>query len=157
MIATLILSISAIAVGYAAAFAPGGTPEWAPWLLALGIPCSLGAIMALGATRGRRGVGPLRIPFAFVIAILIVGFGAALILPATETAGMTLWLGLPPRAAIIIYGVGLLPIVVLPVAYALTFATQTLTAEDIARVQELARQLRQESEQDSTTSPPARE
>jgi hypothetical protein len=48
-------------------------------------------------------------------------------------------MGLPARAAIVIYGVGLLPIVVLPIAYALTFETQTLSAEDVERVRVLAR------------------
>jgi hypothetical protein len=51
-----------------------------------------------------------------------------------------LWLGLPERAAIVIYGIGLLPIIVLPVAYALTFEAQTLSGEDVERVRELARE-----------------
>jgi hypothetical protein len=72
----------------------------------------------------------------------VIGFGAALALPATEGPLSTLWLGLPARAAIVIYGVGLLPIVVLPVAYALTFETQTLSAEDVERVRALARENR---------------
>jgi len=133
----LFCSIVAIAGGYAAAFRRAGPPGWAPWLLALGIPLALGAIMILGATRGRRGIGPLGIPFAFVVATLMVGFAAALALPATESALSRLWLGLPARAAIVIYGIGLLPIVVLPIAYALTFETQTLSAEDVERVREL--------------------
>jgi hypothetical protein len=136
----LFLAIAAIAAGYAAAFSPSGTPVWAAWLLALGIPVALGAIMILGAARGRRGIGPLKIPFAFVVLVLVIGFGAALALPATEGPLSTLWLGLPARAAIVIYGVGLLPIVVLPIAYALTFATQTLSAEDVERVRALARE-----------------
>ena len=44
---------------------------------------------------------------------------------------------MPARAAIVIYGVGLLPIIVLPVAYALTFETQTLSAGDVERVRAL--------------------
>ena len=136
---TLFAGIAAIALGYAAAFRPHGTPSWAPWLLALGIPAALGAIMILGATRADRGVGPLKIPFAFVILMLVIGFGAALALPAAEGPLSRLWLGLPARAAIVIYGVGLLPIFVLPIAYALTFETQTLSAEDLERVRELAR------------------
>jgi hypothetical protein len=136
---TLFTAIVAIALGYAAAFGSHGTPAWAPWLLAVGIPAALGAIMILGATRGGRGVGPLKIPFAFVILMLVIGFGAALALPATEGPLSRLWLGLPARAAIVIYGVGLLPIFVLPIAYALTFETQTLSAEDVERVRELAR------------------
>jgi hypothetical protein len=136
----LVLSLSAISVAYGAAFLPSGTPIWAPWLLALGIPVSIGAIMILGATRGRGGVGPLKLPFIFVVVTLAVGFGAALFLPANESADSTLWLGLPARAAIVIYGIGLFPIILLPVAYALTFETQTLTAEDLEKVRALARE-----------------
>jgi hypothetical protein len=135
----LFLGVVAIAIGYATAFRRGGAPAWAPWLLALGIPVTVGAIMILGAARGRRGIGPLKIPFAFVVAVLAIGFGAALALPATEGPLSKLWLGLPLRAAIVIYGVGLLPIFVLPIAYALTFETQTLNAEDVERVRELGR------------------
>ncbi len=100
----LFFGILAVAAGYLAAFSTSGTPVWAAWLLALGIPAALGAIMILGATRGRRGIGPLKIPFAFVVVVLV----------------------------------RLLPIVVLPIAYALTFETQTLSAEDVERVRALA-------------------
>ena len=142
----LVSGILAIAVGYAAAFLPEGAPPWAPWLLALGVPIALGAIMILGAARGRMGIGPLKYPFAFVVAVLAIGFCAALALPATESALSRLWLGLPARAAIVIYGIGLLPIIVLPVAYALTFEAQTLSAQDVERVRQLARENRGHSE-----------
>jgi hypothetical protein len=142
----LIAGIFAIAIGYAAAFLPGATPTWAPWLLALGIPMALGAIMILGAARGRMGIGPLKYPFAFVVAALVIGFCAALAIPATEGSLSKLWLGLPARAAIVIYGIGLLPIIVLPVAYALTFETQTLNSEDVERVRELGREYKTRSE-----------
>ncbi|HEY6090193.1 MAG TPA: hypothetical protein VD771_10445 [Gemmatimonadaceae bacterium] len=135
----LVTGLVAIAIGYAAAFFPGGTPPWAPWLLALGIPAALGAIMILGAARGRNGIGPLKYPFAFVVGVLAIGFCAALALPVTEGPLSRLWLGLPARAAIVIYAIGLLPIIVLPVAYALTFEAQTLSADDVERVRELAR------------------
>ena len=139
-VASLFVAVFAIAGGYAAAFSPNGAPPWAAWLLALGIPISLGAIMILGAARGGRGIGSLKIPFGFVVATLAVGFGAALALPASEGPLSSLWLGLPARAAIVIYGIGLLPIVVLPIAYALTFESQTLTASDVERVRQLARE-----------------
>jgi len=130
----LTLAMCAIAVGYASAFMKGGAPVWGPWLLALGIPAALGGIMVLGAARERGGVGRLAIPFAFVIATLVIGFSLALALPANEGPDSNLWLGLPARAAIVVYGIGLMPVVVLPVAYALTFETQTLNADDIERV-----------------------
>ena len=136
----LFVSILAIAIGYAGAFNKGGAPLWSPWLLAIGIPAALGAIMIIGAVRGTRGIGPLKFPFAFVILILVIGFGAALALPATEGQLSRLWLGLPARAAIVIYGVGLLPIIILPVAYAMTFETLTLSPEDVERVRAAARE-----------------
>jgi hypothetical protein len=139
-VVALFLGILGIAAGYAAAFSRTGTPAWAAWLLAFGIPISVGSIMILGAARGSQGIGALKLPFLFVVVVLAAGFGAALALPATETATSKLWLGLPARAAIIIYCVGLLPIVVLPVAYALTFGSQTLTAEDVERVRQMGRQ-----------------
>jgi hypothetical protein len=81
-----------------------------------------------------------------VIVTLAVGFCAALILPASEGPASTLWLGLPARAAIVIYGIGLFPIIVLPVAYALTFESQTLTADDIERVRSIAREIAQRNQ-----------
>jgi len=138
-IVTLFVSIIAIAISYGAAFSKSGTPTWSPWLIAIAVPISLVAIMILGAARGAGGIGRLKVPFAFVALTLVIGFTAALALPATESPMSRLWLGLPLRAAIVIYGIGLLPIVVLPLAYALTFETQTLSAEDVARVHELGR------------------
>lgn len=125
---------AAIAAGYAAAFLPGGAPAWTPWLLALGIPTSIGGIIVLGASRGASGARSLTIPIVFVVATLAIGFALALALPANESATSTLWLGLPTRAAIIIYGIGIFPAIVLPVAYAITFKTQTLSDEDVERV-----------------------
>ena len=136
----LFAAIVAIAIGYASAFSSGGAPLWGAWLLALGIPAALGSIMILGAVRGTRGIGSLKFPFAFVILVLVIGFGATLVLPATEGPLSKLWLGLPLRAAIVIYGIGLLPILVLPVAYAMTFETLTLSTDDVDRVRAVGRE-----------------
>lgn len=126
-----------IAVGYASAFKSGGAPAWAPWLLAIGIPTALVSVMVMGAARARGGIRKLIVPFAFVGLLLMLGFCLALALPANESAHSTLFFGLPLRAAILIYGVGLIPTVVLPLAYALTFETQTLNAEDLEKVRQL--------------------
>ncbi|HEX6751576.1 MAG TPA: hypothetical protein VF092_30060 [Longimicrobium sp.] len=129
----LALAALAIAASYASAFLPGGAPGWAPWPMAIGIPTALVAVMVLGAARGGR-IGRLAIPFAFSFVVLAAGFALALVLPAVESAGAPLYLGLPLRAAIVIYGIGIFPIVVLPIAYALTFHEQTLNAADLERV-----------------------
>jgi len=136
----LLLAIAAIAIGYAGAFNKSGTPTWAPWFLALGVPVALGAIMILGAARGNRGIGALTFPFAFVVLVLAAGFAAALALPGADGPLSRLWLGLPARAAIVIYGIGLLPIIILPVAYAMTFEEMTLSSQDLERVRAIGRE-----------------
>lgn len=134
----LTIAILAIAVAYASAFSRGGPPAWAPWILALGIPSALGGIMVLGAARGANGIGSLKLPILLVFVMLASGFCLALALPPSEGKDATLYLGLPLRAAIIVYGTGLLPTLILPIVYALTFETQTLSEADVARVRQLA-------------------
>jgi hypothetical protein len=128
----LVVATALIAAAYASAFAPGGPPAWAPWLLATGVPLALVGVMVLGAARAGRLPGVLGVCFAVVGLMLAGGFALALGLPADVTEPLVF--GLPRRAAIIVYGVGLLPVFVLPAAYALTFDAQTLRAEDLERV-----------------------
>ena len=138
----LVVAILSIAIAYASAFGEQGAPPWAPWLLALGIPSALGAIMVLGAARGTRGIGALKAPILLVFVMLASGFCLALALSPTESANARLFLGLPLRAAIIVYGTGILPTLILPVVYALTFETQTLSEADIEKVRALGESYR---------------
>jgi hypothetical protein len=120
-----------IGVTYVSAFFAATPAPWAPPLFVLGIACIMVGMMILGAA-SERGIGRLALPFAFVWLLLVGGFAMVYIAPAAETAG--LWLGLPPAAAIIVYGIGFSPILVLPFAYAFTFDAITLRPEDIERV-----------------------
>jgi hypothetical protein len=135
----LLGAVLAIAVAYGSAFVPGGAPVWAAWVMAVATPAALVAMMVLGATRTGEPLGSLAWPFAFSGVVLAGGFLLALGLPADEASGVPLYGGLPLRAAIVLYGIGLLPIVMLPIAYALTFERQTLRAGDLERVREAAR------------------
>lgn len=140
-LAALAAATVLIGVAYASAFLPGGSPAWAAWLCMIGTSSSMVAAMVIGAHREGRPLGVLVWPFAFTLVVLLGGFSAALVLPE-PVAGSPLWLGLPPGAAVVLYGVGLLPLLVLPIAYALTFDERTLTPEDIARITALAAELR---------------
>ena len=134
----LVLSIGSIGAAYAVAIVTGGTGPWSAWVMAVASSCAMVATTALGAAREGRPRGGLQrlvLPFVLVLLILLGAFAAALLLPA---AGEPLLLGLPRRAAIVLYGVGVLPALILPIAYALTFDDLTLTEEDIARVREAA-------------------
>lgn len=130
----------AVALAYAGAFLPGGAPQWAPWAMAIGIAFLCVGFMALGAARTGRPLGILWLPLAFTFVVLVGGFGLALALPGSEGPGARLVGGLPFRAALIIYGVGLLPALALPLAYALTFKRQTLDAADLERIRTARRE-----------------
>jgi len=137
----IFLSLLAIAVAFASAFLPGGAPEWAAWVMAIGTSASMVCTMAVGAAR-HGGIGKLAYPFAFVFVVLAGGFCLILALPATDPLNPELWLGLPPRAALVLYGIGLLPLFAVPVAYALTFDEMTLSQDDLDRVRAAALALR---------------
>ncbi len=136
----LVLSTLLIAGAYASAFLPGGPPPWAAYAMALGTAAIMVGLMTLGAVR-REGLGRLRLPFMVTFLIIIVAFGAALTLPSVDPGNPSLWLGLPPRTAIVLLGVGLLPLLFLPLSYALTFEEMTLSEADLARVRDAARAL----------------
>jgi hypothetical protein len=122
-----------VALAYASAFLPGGAPWWAAWAMLFGMAGSMVAAMAMGAARDGR-VGRLAFPLILVFGLLVGGFGAVLLIPGVDAPDVVLWLGLPPRAALVIYGVGLLPLLLVPLAYALTFDDQGLDAAAIERI-----------------------
>ncbi len=132
-----------IAAAYGSAFLPGGAPGWAAWSMGFGTAVVMVASMALGAARDGR-IGRLKVPFAMTFLIVAGGFAAVLAMPATEAPGAALVHGLPVRAAIVLLGIGLLPLVVLPIAYALTFEEMTLSDADLERIRRAARELRGE-------------
>lgn len=144
-LAVLVLSTLAIAAAYAAAFTPGGAPAWAAWAMALGTSTCMTSITLLAvassaAARARRAPLVAVVSALVAVWILMSGcFALALLLSPETAAEPRLWLGLPRRAAILLYGVGLLPLLILPFAYALTFDALTLPVEELARIRAAAR------------------
>jgi hypothetical protein len=122
-----------IAAGYAGALLSGDAPSWSSWLVMIGTSTLLLALALLGAGGAGRSLGPLFLPLAVVYVIMLGSFGLALLLPAEESSP-SLWLGLPPGAALMLYGIGLAPIAILPFAYARTFDRLTLRPEDLERI-----------------------
>jgi hypothetical protein len=135
----LFLGTLACAAAYASAFLPGDPPGWSPWALGIGTATVMVAAAALGAAREDTGIGRLKLPFAIVFLIVAGGFAAVLSMPTPDAANPALFLGLPAGAAIVLLGIGILPLLVLPIAYALTFEDMTLSEADLARVREAAR------------------
>lgn len=132
-LAAVFASLIAIGVAYASAFLPGGAPDWAPWVMAMAIALLMAATTGLGALRGGR-LGGVWIPLAAILLLVGGGFWLALAMQPTDPADPALWLGLPRRAAVVLLGVGLLPLLFVPVGYALTFDATTFTEAALARI-----------------------
>jgi hypothetical protein len=127
-----------IALAYASAFLGGGA-SWGVWCMIAGVTgLSLG-VTALGALRqGRRSpvvIGALALTGVCIAA----GFALALLLP-DEGVAERLVLGFPVRAAAVIWLVGVVPLFVFPVAYAMSFDDLTLRDDDLERVRRLRRE-----------------
>lgn len=130
------LSCVLVGVGYLGLFmaAPLPAPVWAPISLAIGANGLIMSLMALGAVRHDTIPRALVVTFVGLFVLCAGAFVVALLMPAREGAGGPLLLGLPLRTAIVLYAVGVIPIGVLPFAYALTFESSTLSEEDLSRV-----------------------
>jgi hypothetical protein len=130
----LVVGLLAAIAAYGDALIAGAATAASGWLMALALVLVLPATLAMGARRS-RGTSPLAVGVAVLLGgVLAVGFGLAFALPDLGS-DEPLWLGLPRRAAIIVYGVGLVPLLFLPWAYARTHAGADL---DPATVAELA-------------------
>jgi hypothetical protein len=146
----LVAGVCAIALAYASAFLPPTFARAGASLMAVAVPSTMFAMMMLGAVRTDRGLGPLTVPFAVVFVLVAGGLSAALWMPP-DAAGAPLWFGLPARAAVIIVGVGLVPLFMLPVVYALSFDRFTLSDADVARVRATKRAVAPETSPTSSS------
>jgi hypothetical protein len=136
-LSALVAFLVLVGAGYLSAFLPGGSPGWGPWALLLGTVGALLAVSLLGA-----GDGPaarrLIVPLGVVFVLLTGGVGAGLLLPDAG-AGDPLYGGLPLPAALLLYGAGLLPLLVVPLAYAWTFSGTGLAEGELERLAARAR------------------
>ncbi len=123
-----------ILAGYALAFGGVAGARLGAWALVLGNALLVPAAMALGAPlHGPKG-RVLRAALWATGAIILVAFAAALALPADESTASRIFLGFPKRAAIVIYGAGVLPLVALPVLFAWSFDPRAFDRESIERI-----------------------
>lgn len=131
----LVLGLLSIAAAYAAVLADVALRA-APWWLALGTTAVLAGMAVLGITR--RGHATPRLAGAAVVcfASVAVGLAVPLILPS-PAVGDQLLLGLPRPTAILLALVGLLPLVLLPLAYAAVFEREVLSDADLAGLRDV--------------------
>lgn len=131
MIATLFAGAVLVLAAFGSAWLPAGTPAWGVIAMICGSGLCLAATLGLGARNSH--VAGARALAGFLFLVIVVGFGAPLFLPGESPDGLLL-LGLPLRAAIEVYGVGVLPLLVLPIGYALSFRDAGLDDTTLAEL-----------------------
>ena len=111
-VALIAMASMLLVLGYGATFWPGGVPMWVTVTFALATVAQLVAFCVLGAvTRaGRLGAAAWGI---LAMGVLVGGSLVYAIVAPDLGAHEPVWLGVPRRAAVIIYGVGVLPLAVL--------------------------------------------
>jgi hypothetical protein len=94
-------------------------------------------LIALGAARRGR-IGPLAIPL-LLIAVLLEGSVAVMLLLSGAGESGKLWLGLPPATAVLLYGLWLSPLLAVSFVYAWHFGRFGPREEDLRRIRALSR------------------
>lgn len=126
-----LLLLGLVAVGSAYAFALFGVAAAAaPWWLATGTTGALAGIAVLGAARRGRPTPVLAATVALSFASVLAGLLVPLLLPAPD-ATASLLLGLPRPTTILLLFVGVVPLVLLPLAYAYAFDREVLSDDDL--------------------------
>jgi hypothetical protein len=122
-----------VLLAYASAWV--GAPTWGVWCMIVGSAFCMSAATALGAANSH--VRSARVAFAavFLFVVIVVGFGTPMLL-APDAPDGPLVLGLPLRVAIEFYGVGLLPVFVVPLLFALEFRSDGLDDVALAALRE---------------------
>ena len=133
VLTVVFLSLLVVAAGYAGSFTGAA---WAPWCLGIGTCASLMSLMALGAVRRGKITPVLWWVFGGMFVFCAGCFVTALAMPANEGAGGPLLFGFPLRSTVVLLGVAVVPLLVFPFAWALTFDSAMLSEEDLRRLRE---------------------
>lgn len=129
----LALGVGLIGVAYLSAWLPAGTRGWGTGAMVVGCALTLAGMLALGG-RGAHAARRLVIGAAILqFVIVLLGLGLPFVLPP-ERADAALFLGLPIRAAIEIYGVAVLPAVIFPLLFARDFRRRAIDPATLQRI-----------------------
>ncbi len=122
-VAGLVLGALLVLLSYVSAWF--GAPTWGTWSMISGSALCMSAAIAMGAANSHIRPARVALVAAFLLVVIVAGFGIPMYFPAV-TVETPLVLGLPLPVAIEVYGVGLLPVVVLPILFALEFKSDGL-------------------------------
>jgi len=125
------VGLGLVALGYGSAFLPDVPRTLGAAALLLGTVVALWAMALLGAgVSAPESARRLRAPLLLGFGLLLLGIGGGL-WASDPAPGDRLWGGLPWPAALLVYGAGLLPLFVVPLAYAWTFDALGMSPREI--------------------------
>ncbi len=122
-----------ILTGYLMAFGDASVSRTGAFLLALGNALLAPAAIGMGVARQGRWARKLRVVLWIIGAVILTAMTMALLLP---DSGIIV-LGFPLRVAVVLYGAGVLPLLVLPALFAVSFDDAAFSADRIARLRNL--------------------
>ncbi|MEN9509487.1 MAG: hypothetical protein RLZZ621_2050 [Gemmatimonadota bacterium] len=129
----LLAGLLGLVVAYAAAVTGRGT-SWAAVLLALAVPTATAGLTILAI--GPRARMALRVMLVVVHAVVAGGLALAVPGPFALMGSI----GPAPRATVVVLlAVGVVPLLLLPVLYAVTFSEDQLSASTLTRIREARR------------------
>lgn len=123
-------------VGYAAAATSRGVSPWLATLVAVAVALQIAAWCVLGARRRDGRAGSAWVGAAAIVVLVGGALGYAILAPGADGVEPLVG-GVPRRAAYVIYGIGVLPLVVLAAVFGRGFAAWAPTEADVARLREL--------------------
>lgn len=134
----IVSAVLAIAAAYGAMIVLQPAPGFVAPALAYAIGTSIAGMFVLGAARNSTLRPWLAAVFVMVLLTVTGTLWWVLALPADEGAGGALLLGLPRRTAMVLCGVGAVPMLLLPLAYALAFDRDVLSEEEMRQLRNSA-------------------
>ena len=136
----IVMGATLALAAYGAAALDGAASPIATWLMVAAIATTIPSCLLLGGVGVRRQTLVL-VAAVFTFVVLGGCLALALTLPA-DAAREAFVLGIPRRLAVVVYGIGVLPFLVLPALFARWFDTEGLDPDGLAELRRRAASLR---------------
>lgn len=129
LLISALMMLVAFGAAVVASLGGGLTPRWASALMAAATGLCLAAFIGIALGERARDAR-----IATVLLFVGLGVGGALMgllwVPPSTGSDDALWGGLPLGAALVVYGIGLLPMLIVPGVYAWTFEHITPSSQE---------------------------
>jgi len=126
---SIIYTVVSAAIMFVTFFVPGKASQVIFSTVAVSFPI---ALIINGAARDGK-LGPLKIPI-FIFLLVLEACSTLMIFFIGKTASAPMVAGLPAGAAVQLYGMFLSPLIIVSLAYGLTFESFSLREEDLREV-----------------------